>query len=66
MVHAFDKVEHAGVGQKRSWHGELMPCHGMAWFPSIDDAMVYHFLSDVLGRVERDQWSTNDDLMGMV
>jgi hypothetical protein len=38
----------------------------MAWFASVDDAMVYQGLSGVLGRVEEGQWSTNADLMWMV
>jgi hypothetical protein len=56
------KVVHGGDGQRASGHGELMPCHGMAWFASVHDAIMYQSLSEVLGRLEGGQWSTFDEL----
>jgi hypothetical protein len=61
-----DMVVHRGMHQRERWHGEVMPCHDMVGFGQNGDDEMYHFLSILLGKAQRGQGGTKDDLGSMV
>jgi hypothetical protein len=61
-----DTVVHAGEGQGERWQGEVMSCHGMVSLGQNGDDFLYPFLSILLGKAQRGQRGTKDDLGSMV